>query len=86
MQKLILHFDEDQDKKNVCRLIEKAVNVPTNKLEPFRDDLQSKGFEIKAIAHKSIEAVFSGNYMIVVGTLGESEKDCWFGGILISGS
>ena len=86
MQKIILHFDEDQDQKNVCQLIEKAVDVPTDQLKPFRDDLQSKGFEIKAIAHKSIEAVSSGNYMTVVGTLGESEKDCWVGGILISGS
>ena len=61
MQKLILHFNKDPDQKNIYNLTVKAINVRTDQLEPFRNDLQSKGFEIKAIAHKSIEAAFTGS-------------------------
>ena len=61
MQKLILHFSKDPDQKNIYNLTVKAINVCTDQLEPFRNDLQSKGFEIKAIAHKSIEAAFTGS-------------------------
>ena len=60
MQKHILHFGEDQDQKNIYNLILKAVDIPTDQLEAFRDYLQSKGFEIHAIARNSIEGKFTG--------------------------
>ena len=60
MQKFILHFAEDQDQKNIYNLILKAVDIPTDQLETFRDYLQSKGIEIFAIAHNSIEVKFAG--------------------------
>ena len=60
MQKHILHFGEDQDQKNLYNLILKAVDIPTDQLEAFSDHLQSKGIEIFAIAHNSIEVKFAG--------------------------
>jgi hypothetical protein len=43
MQKLILHFGEDQDQKNIYNLILKAIDIITDQLDTFRDHLQSKG-------------------------------------------
>ena len=60
MQKHIIHFGENQDQKNLYNLILKAVDIPTNQLEAFRDYLQSKGIEIFAIAQNSIEGKFTG--------------------------
>ena len=54
MQRLILHFAEDQDHKNIYNLILKAVNIPTDQLELCRDYLQSKGIKVHAIARNSI--------------------------------
>jgi hypothetical protein len=66
VKKRILHFGEDQDQKNLYILILKAVDIPTDQLETFRDHLQSKGIEIFAIARKSIEAKFSDKYRSLV--------------------
>jgi len=58
MQNLILNFGEHQDHKNLYNLIVKMINVPTEQLEPFQDDLQDKGFNIKAIANNSLILLF----------------------------
>ena len=60
MQKLIPHFSEDQDQKNIYNLIVKMIDIPTDQLEAFRDHLQSKGIEIFAVANNSIEGKFTG--------------------------
>ena len=77
MQKLILHFSEDSDQKNIYNLIVKMKNVPTDQLEFHRDVLQDKGFNIKAIAHNSIEGKYSGEYLTVVDMIRELEQEGW---------
>ena len=47
------------------------------KLEAFRDYLQSKGIEIHAIAHNSIEAKFAGEYLTVADMIRELDKEGW---------
>jgi hypothetical protein len=51
IKKLILHFSESPDQKHIYDLIVKMTDVPNDQLESCRDDLQSKGFKIYAIAH-----------------------------------
>jgi len=77
MQKLILHFGEDPDIQNIYNLIVKIVDVPTDQLVLFRDDLQNKGFEIYTIAHNSIEAMFTGDYLMVLNTIRQLDKEGW---------
>ena len=77
MQKLILHFGEDSDQKNLYNLIVKAVDIPTDQLEALRDHLQSKGIEIFAIANNLIEVKFSGKYLAVVNMIKELDQERW---------
>ena len=77
MQKLILHFGEDQ--KNIYNLIVKAIDIPTSQLEPFRDHSQSKGFEIHAIPKNLIEAKFAGEYLALTDMIRELKQAGWVG-------
>ncbi len=74
MEEYIVHFCEDPDQKNKYYLIVKAINVPTDLREPFRDDPISQGFVIYTIAHNSIEAMFSGEYIMVADALRELDR------------
>jgi hypothetical protein len=53
------------------------IEVPTNQLELHRDDLQSKGFEIFAIAHNSIEALLTGENLSVADMIRELDNEGW---------
>jgi nuclear transport factor 2 (NTF2) superfamily protein len=55
----------------------KMTDVPTDQLGFYRDDLQSKVFEIFAIAHNSIEARFMGEYITVADMIRELDKEGW---------
>jgi hypothetical protein len=79
MQKYILYFGEDPDLKGIYDLVVKAIQIPTDQLEFYRDDLQEKGFEIFMIAHNSIEAKFSGDYLMVADMIRQLDQEGWTG-------
>jgi RNAse (barnase) inhibitor barstar len=77
MKKLIIHFREFEEQQGLHRLFVKAVDVPTDQLEFHSDNLQTKGFEIYAIAHNSIEAKLTGEYITVADMIRELDQEGW---------
>ena len=68
---------EDPDVKHLYNLMVKMIDVPTNQLEYHRDYLQSKGFEIYAIAHNSIEAMLTGDNLQLLEMIRELDREGW---------
>lgn len=80
MNKQIVHFGQDPDKKEFHNLIVKVTDIGPAQFLDIQEELLFKGFTIYYQDGNTIEASFKNRYLEVANKFREIEKEGWKSG------